>query len=69
MLKEFDFLLPRVLAWPEVAKEQLMRAVQEAQHDRICSRPGDGQTSSSGQVAFIADAETEAFFKRHSFWF
>ena len=71
MLKEFDFLLPRVLAWPEVAKEQLMRAVHEieAQHDRICSRPGDGQTSSSGQVTFIADAETEAFFKRHSLWF
>lgn len=71
MPKEFNFQLARVHAWPEAAKEQLACAIHEteAQDDRTCSRPGEGQTSASGQVGFIADAETEAFFKRHSFWF
>jgi hypothetical protein len=71
MPKEFNFQMARVLAWPEAAKEQLVCAIEqiEAQHDRTWSRPEQGQTSASGQVGFIADAETEAFFKRHSFWF
>ncbi len=71
MPKEFNFQLARVHAWPESAKEQPACAIHEieAQHDRTCSRPGEGQISASGQVGFIADAETEVFFKRHSFWF
>jgi len=71
MPNEFSFQIARVLAWPEAAKEQLVRVIIEieARHDRTWSRPGEGQTSASGQVGFIADAETEAFFKRHSFWF
>ena len=71
MPKEFNFPIARVLGWPEAAKEQLVRAIHEieAQQDRTCSRPGKGQISASGQIGFIADAESEAFFKRNSFWF
>jgi len=71
MPKEFNFPIERVLAWPEAAKEQLVRAIHEieGQQDRTCSRPGKGQIPASGQIGFIADAESEAFFKRNSFWF
>jgi hypothetical protein len=71
MSKEFNFQITRILAWPEAAKDQVVRAIRdiEAQHDRTGSRWGEGQISPSGQIGFIADAETEAFFKRHSFWF
>ena len=71
MLNELDILSPRVRAWPDAAKEQLVRAIHaiEAQRELTCSRPGGGQLPPLGQVGNIADAETEAFFKRHSFWF
>jgi hypothetical protein len=71
MPEEFNFQLARVLAWPEAAKKELVRAIHEieAQHDRTCPRTREGQAFPSGQVGFIADAETAAFFKRHSFWF
>ena len=71
MPKEFNFPIARVLAWPEAAKEQLVRAIHEieAQQDRTCSRPGEVQISASDQIGFIADAESEAYFKRNSFWF
>ena len=71
MPKEFNFPIARVLAWPEAAKEQLVRAIHEieGQQDRTCSPPGKGQIPASGQIGFIADAESEAFFKRNSFWF
>ena len=71
MPKDFNFQMTRVLAWPEADKEQLVRAIHEieAQQDRTCSRPGEVQISAPGQIGFIADAESEAFFKRNSFWF
>ena len=71
MPKEFNFPIAHVLAWPEAAKEQLVRAIHEieGQQDRTCSRPGKGQIPASGQIGFIADAESEAYFKRNSFWF
>jgi hypothetical protein len=71
MPKESNFLIARVLAWPEAAREQLVRAIHEieAQQDKTCSRPGEVQISASDQIGFIADAESEAYFKRNSFWF
>jgi hypothetical protein len=71
MPREFNFQVAQVLAWPETAKAELLRAIHEieAHQDLTCARPGGGPALASGQVGFIADAETEAFFKRHSFWF
>jgi hypothetical protein len=62
MLKEqLESLLARVRIWPEVAQDQLVRAVHEieAQH---------GVTALS-QPGLVADAETEAYIKRHYYSF
>ena len=68
MLKEeLNLLLDRVLAWPPAAQEKLLLAIHEIE-DRLglhYSPLNKEKTRSSNGL----DPETEAFFKRHPFWF
>jgi hypothetical protein len=78
MKDQLESLLARVLTWPEAAQHQLVRAAHEieARYGGICSRCDNRRgvvmeraPPALGQPGFIADVETEAFFKRHFFNF
>lgn len=68
-----ESLLARVLTWPEVAQEKLLRALDdiEAKYVRACSRSDKSRAAmdqdlvATDQVGRLSDAEIEAFFKRH----
>jgi hypothetical protein len=78
MLKEqLESLLARVLAWPEAAQDQLVRAVHEIEAQRGLIRSGydnsrgaiERSSAALSQPGLVADAEIEAFIKRHDYSF
>jgi hypothetical protein len=70
---ELETLVARVVTWPEAAQDDFVSAVRqiEAAHGMLRSRCGNGQVATEqgpmagGNDASLAEAETEAFFKRH----
>jgi hypothetical protein len=62
---ELETLLERVVAWPDAAQDRLVHAIREieAQQREAPARAAPAPSS------FVADAETQAFIKRHSLSF